>query len=60
MTCTTPLEMSAAYDSLMLSGYAEDTMDLDTDCNFDIFFNLSIHNTDSLHLLTSMPSTFPL
>ena len=54
-----PVEINITWDNLNLYGFGKDSIDINNDGNFDLTFELSILNEDSLHLLTGMPSPFP-
>lgn len=53
------LEISIVWDNQNLYGYGSDSLDIDSDGNYDLFITLSLLNEDSLHLLTGMPNPFP-
>ena len=56
---TTPLEIAMTWDTQNLYGIGYDSLDIDSDGDFDLIFTLNLLNEDSIHLISGMPNPFP-
>ncbi len=58
-TNTNPNSFNVNYDSLNLYGVGYDSIDINLDGSFDLFFELNVINPDSMHLITGVPNPMP-
>lgn len=59
VTITNPTPFTIVWDSLNLYGVGNDSIDLNLDGTFDLYFVLNVLNPDSIHLLTGIPNPLP-
>lgn len=56
---TSPVEIAISWDAQNLYSVGYDSLDIDSDGIYDLYFTLNLLNEDSLHLLNGMPDPFP-
>jgi hypothetical protein len=55
----TPITITMSWDAQNLYGTGIDSLDLDSDGDFDLTLELDLLNEDSLHLISGYPIPFP-